>query len=96
VTVEAADLELPEKSFAVNVTVVTPMGNTPGASVVIAGDGSTTSVALAPERKAAIAGLLAGTPSRETACTDMPFGTVSAGGVVSTTRTVKAAVPVFW
>src|SRR6186713_3013991 len=52
---------LPASSLAVNVTMVTPTGNDPGALVVTAGLGSTMSVALALPRNASIRESLAAT-----------------------------------
>ena len=75
---------LPEASFAVNVTCVVPTGNVAGALFVTVGLGSTMSCATADPRNVAIAGVDAGSglpvvPSESVA------GTVSTGGVVSTT-----------
>jgi hypothetical protein len=90
---DAADV-LPEASFAVNVTVVVPSGNVAGALFVTVGAGSAMSWATAEPRKAAIAGVEAGTlvPVVETV---IGAGTVRTGGVVSTMSMVNVAVLVF-
>ena len=54
---------------------------------------STTSVAVAPARKAMIARLVACAPPGPVASTTMPVGGVTTGAVVSTTVTVAVAVP---
>jgi hypothetical protein len=92
-TVEVAVAGFPEKSVAVNVTVLVPTGKTEGASFATTGAGSTVSLADAPARKAAIAGSPDETPPAEPS-TLIGDGAVSDGGVVSTTATENAAMPV--
>lgn len=88
-TVDVASTLLPDESVAVNRTVVVPTGNSGGASCVIAGAGSTTSVAVAPERNAAISGDVAGTGFVPVVDTVIAAGTVSVGSPVSWTTTWK-------
>src|SRR5262249_50096702 len=58
-----------------------------GALFVITGEGSQTSAAVAPFRKARIAGSLAGVPPNWEHSTVIPAGQTMAGGAVATTRT---------
>src|SRR5262249_20561810 len=81
VTVVVAVVTLPEPSLAVNVTVVTPSGNTAGASLVTGG-ALQVSVAMG-------SGTLTGRPAFQVLCTLMGAGTFcSTGGSTSTTLIV--------
>ena len=84
-TVDAALPVLPAVSRTEKVTVVTPMGNTLGASLSmpLVRSPSLLSVAVAPARKAWMSGSVIGEPLASTATTVMPAGAVTSGGVVS-------------
>ena len=88
-TVKVPDVELPEASVAVQVTMVTPTGNTAGASLVIAGSRSARSVAVAIP-------MLTWVPAGSLVVAETFAGTCSVGRVVSVTATVwvaKALLP---
>src|SRR2546421_7401146 len=94
-TVDFPDVLFPDLSVAVKVTVVTPTGKSSGASVVIDGERSTMSLAIAPSRKSLSCGSVLGRPAArmESRCV-LPAtertsgaGTVSTGGVVSAIET---------
>jgi hypothetical protein len=93
VTEEVAVALFPDPSVAVKTTFVVPAANELGAFVAITGARSTMSVATAPSRNFAIAGLLCEEVFALSASTPIAAGTVSSGGVVSATFTVKNPSP---
>jgi len=93
VTEEVAVALFPDLSVAVKTTFVVPTANELGAFVAITGARSTMSVAIAPARNLAIAGLPRGAMFALSASTAIAAGTVTFGGVVSTTLTVKNPRP---
>ena len=94
VTVASAVPVLPTASVAEKVTVVTPKGNSAGASLATARDPSTSSKAVAAARKAAIAALAASVPPGPSASTVMLAGAVTTGAVVSSAVMGAVVVPV--
>ena len=95
VTVAVAAPKLPAASVTLKVTRVTPIGYVAGPSwpIELVRLPSTTSVAVAPARKATIARLVACAPPGPVASTTMSVGGVTTGSVVSTTVTVAVAAP---
>ena len=91
VTVDFAETPLPAASCAENVTVVVPSGNTGGASLVAFSWPETMSLAVDPFRKAAMVESVVATVDPPWEDTVIGAGTVSTGGVVSTTSTEKEA-----
>src|SRR5687767_890379 len=94
VTVRWHDEGLPSSSVAVKVTIVTPTGKKEGASLVMAGVESQTSVALTPAKNAASCGSSASTPRSPVHSAATLAGQEIVGGVVSTTVTCIVSVSV--
>ena len=74
---------LPRESTAVKVTVVEPIGNISGASLVTETLPSVASLAVAPSKNAEIAASLDDVPLASVAATLMSAGTLTEGPVVS-------------